>query len=127
MLLAIFHFVFAVFALLMTVLIAFQGCLIGVALSNVRAQNSSSNQMPAAAVPVVTGFFLFIALLALLAAIGNLLVGLFILKRKNRVFSLVVAGLNCLNPPFGTALGIFTLIVLSRDSVQRIYRGAGAP
>ncbi len=30
------------------------------------------------------------------------------------MFSIVVAGLDCFQIPFGTALGVFTIIVLSR-------------
>jgi hypothetical protein len=39
--------------------------------------------------------------------------GRFIHRRVNRTFSIVIAGINCLHF-FGTALGIFTLIVLTR-------------
>ncbi len=42
-------------------------------------------------------------------------------KRKHRIFSFVVAGVNCLQFPFGTALGIFTFIVLSRVGVKMDY------
>ena len=55
------------------------------------------------------------------AGVANLLSGLFIRKRKHRIFSLVVAGLDCLQIPFGTVLGVFTFIVLLRDSVREIY------
>jgi hypothetical protein len=37
---------------------------------------------------------------------------------------MVIAGINCLSFPFGTALGIFTLIVLSRESVQALYKSS---
>ena len=47
--------------------------------------------------------------------------GRFLGKRTNYLFSFVVACLLCLCFPFGTGLGVFTLIVLSRDSVKRIY------
>lgn len=43
-------------------------------------------------------------------------------RRRRRVFSLIVAGLSCLFFPFGTALGVFTFIVLLRPSVERLYR-----
>ncbi len=57
----------------------------------------------------------------ILGGVGNLLSGLFIRQRKNRVFSLIVAGLNCLHLPMGIALGIFTFLVLLRDSVRELY------
>lgn len=53
--------------------------------------------------------------------------GRFIAARKRRTFSLVVAGVLCTFVPFGTVLGVFTIIVLARDSVQRLYSGASLP
>ena len=45
-------------------------------------------------------------------------------QRVRRTFSVVIAAVNCPLFPFGTALGVFTLMVLMRDSVRRLY---GAP
>ena len=53
----------------------------------------------------------------------NLIVGFFIRARTHRIFSLVVAAINCLHTPMGTALGVFTIIVLTRDSVRQAYEG----
>ncbi|HEX3343695.1 MAG TPA: hypothetical protein VHS09_03940, partial [Polyangiaceae bacterium] len=47
--------------------------------------------------------------------------GMSLKKRKRRTFSFVVACLCCVNIPLGTALGVFTLVVLSRQSVKAIY------
>lgn len=47
--------------------------------------------------------------------------GRFIAKRRRYWFSFVVACIECLFTPFGTVLGIFTIIVLSRDSVKALY------
>jgi hypothetical protein len=51
----------------------------------------------------------------------NLVSGLFIMRRKCRTFSMIVAGANCIQIPFGTVLGVFTLLVLLRDSVREAY------
>jgi hypothetical protein len=37
------------------------------------------------------------------------------------VFAGVVAGINCLHIPLGTVLGVFTIVVLIRDSVRELY------
>ncbi|HET7607854.1 MAG TPA: hypothetical protein VFL84_04195 [Gammaproteobacteria bacterium] len=66
-------------------------------------------------------FLLGFMLWFLIAAVGNLLSGLFMRGRRHRVFSMVVAGINCLHIPIGTLLGVFTFIVLSRDSVRKMY------
>ncbi len=47
--------------------------------------------------------------------------GISIKKRQRRTFSVVVACICCVNIPLGTALGVFTLVVLSRQSVKAIY------
>jgi hypothetical protein len=33
----------------------------------------------------------------------------------------VVAGIECIVMPFGTVLGVFTLVVLSRESVKTLF------
>lgn len=41
--------------------------------------------------------------------------------RSNHTLSLIVAGILCTFMPFGTVLGVFTLIVLLRPSVKSLY------
>jgi hypothetical protein len=45
--------------------------------------------------------------------------------RKHRTFCLVMAGLSCLWIPFGTVLGVFTLIVLGREGVKQAFAAPG--
>jgi hypothetical protein len=45
-------------------------------------------------------------------------------KRKAWVFCLIVAGLECMFMPFGTVLGVFTLILLNKDSIKRDFISA---
>lgn len=44
-------------------------------------------------------------------------------KQKSYTFCFVIAALVCLSMPLGTILGIFTIIVLMRDSVKSIFNG----
>src|SRR5262245_8959602 len=48
-------------------------------------------------------------------------VGRCIKRRARRTLTFVVACLNTIFIPVGTVLGVFTLIVLSRPSVRRLY------
>jgi hypothetical protein len=48
-------------------------------------------------------------------------------KHKNYTFAFVIAALVCFSFPFGTILGIFTIIVLLRDSVKAIFNGQNQP
>ena len=60
-------------------------------------------------------------LLGQAVSIGVVLSGRFLQKRKNYMFSFVLGCLMCFFVPVGTILGVFTIIVLSRDSVKKIY------
>jgi hypothetical protein len=51
-------------------------------------------------------------------AVMTALAGRFIARRRRHVFCLIVAGLLCLWMPFGTVLGVFTLITLTKPHVR---------
>ena len=61
---------------------------------------------------------------SLIGGISNLVSAANLRQRRNRRLSLIVAGFNCVQFPFGTALGVFTFIVLTRDSVREVYEHA---
>jgi hypothetical protein len=42
-------------------------------------------------------------------------------RHQKHTFCVVVACVNCLHMPIGTMLGVFTLIVLFRDSVRQLF------
>lgn len=46
---------------------------------------------------------------------------LYIRAKRNRTFSIIVSGFNYLDIPIGTLLGVFTIVVLIRKSVQELY------
>jgi hypothetical protein len=66
-------------------------------------------------------FYLVFGAWFVMSGVLNFMSGFYLRARKNRLFSLVVAGVNCLHVPLGTVLGVFTIIVLGRESVRRIY------
>jgi uncharacterized protein YybS (DUF2232 family) len=43
-------------------------------------------------------------------------------RRQKYAFCLIAASLNCMHMPIGTILGVFTLIVLTRDSVRQLFK-----
>jgi hypothetical protein len=53
------------------------------------------------------------------------LAGRYLSQRRRYTFCLVMAGLACMFMPFGTVLGVFTIIVLLRDSVKELFGVAG--
>ena len=70
---------------------------------------------------VATIVFFVIAIFAIL----KIYAGICIARRKHRIFCYVVAALSCLSVPFGTLLGIFTFIVLSRPTVAELFEEKG--
>lgn len=53
-----------------------------------------------------------------------------IAARKRHTFCIVMAALSCASFPFGTALGVFTILVLTRTSVKAMFQqqaALGAP
>ena len=60
-------------------------------------------------------------LIILVVAVLEFIVAQRIVRRRSRVLCLVMAGLNCLNMPLGTALGVFTFIVLCRPQVAASF------
>jgi hypothetical protein len=71
-------------------------------------------------------FFVVLGLIAttiiLLWAVSNLLAGRWLRACKNRTLCIVVAAFNCINLPLGTLLGVFSLVVLLRESVAQRFR-----
>lgn len=56
-------------------------------------------------------------------AISTFIAGRKLAKQQGYIFCLVVAGILCTFMPFGTVLGVFTIIVLMRDSVKELFNG----
>ena len=67
----------------------------------------------------VIGSFLF--LLGVAIAICILIAGRSLAKHTRYWFAFAIACIECLFIPFGTILGVFTIIVLSRESVKTLF------
>jgi hypothetical protein len=55
-------------------------------------------------------------------ALCIILTGYFLSARRNYMFCLVMAGIETILTPFGTVLGVFTIILLVRPSVKVLFR-----
>ena len=67
----------------------------------------------------VLGSLLF--LMGIAMAILILIGGRSLALRKRYSFAFVIACIECLFIPFGTILGVFTIVVLSRESVRALF------
>jgi hypothetical protein len=76
--------------------------------------------------PAFFGWFL-IAFAACFMIVGwtfatlVIMTGRFLARRKYYTFCFVIAAVECLFMPFGTVLAVFTLVVLLRESVKRMF------
>lgn len=121
-LLSIFHFVGAGLGFVGLLFVAGHFALFHAFLSNPQFwQNAKNGPPPAAFFTLFRWFYAVVALWFLSSGVLNLLSAFYLRARRHRVFSMVVAGFNCLHMPLGTILGIFTFIVLSRGSVEKLY------
>ena len=73
----------------------------------------------------VLGSLLF--LIGIAMAICILVAGRSLALRRRYSFVLVMACIECLFIPFGTILGVFTIVVLSRESVRGLFSTAAEP
>jgi hypothetical protein len=80
-----------------------------------------SNQPPALIGWFFVGFASALILLGWTYAILVLIAGRFIARRKHYTFCFVMAAVECLFMPFGTVLGVFTILVLNRGSVKEMF------
>ena len=67
------------------------------------------------------GSLLFLVGVAMTICI--LIAGRCLSRRKGYSFALVMACIQCFFVPFGTVLGVFTIVVLSRESVKALFSG----
>jgi hypothetical protein len=78
----------------------------------------------------VGGFFVTFAsawiVMGLTFATCVLLAGRNLAKRTRYTFCLVMAGLECVFVPFGTVLGVFSLIVLTKEEVKARFGSVAA-
>jgi hypothetical protein len=127
-LLQVFHYVLAGLALLGLGFLALHYGVMRYVLTNPELMKKQTDGPPPAEIFALLQWFYWIGGgLCFAMGTANLASGLFIRRRINRLFSIIIAGINCIQIPFGTALGIFTIVVLMRDSVRVNYAARDIP
>jgi hypothetical protein len=121
-LLAIFHFVGAGFAVLGILFLLAHYAFLHMFFANPKMwEHQKGGPPPAEFFAIFKWFYLVFAIWFFCSFALNLISAFCLRARKYRTFSMVVAGIDCLHMPFGTVLGVFTIIVLIRDSVRQLY------
>jgi hypothetical protein len=120
-LLSIFHYIYGVLVMLFSSVFIVHIVMGRMMLDGTFGKASQGNAPPPELGWMFIGMGTTIVLLGWTLGILTIVSGRMLARRKARVFSLVIAGINCASIPIGTALGVFTFIVLMRESVARIY------
>jgi len=117
-LLSIFHYVAAGMAALFAC-IPFIHFFMGLALATGALGDADAEARPVGLVIMAVAALIILAgwTFATLVAFA----GRSLQQRKRYTFCLVMAGVECLFMPVGTVLGVFTIIVLVRDSVKDLF------
>jgi hypothetical protein len=64
-----------------------------------------------------SGFILFSWIIATLMIV----LGVKLRKHSSRTFCFAAAGIECVSMPFGTILGVLTIVLLMKDSVKALF------
>lgn len=88
-------------------------------------QPATGPQPPTELFPVMGALFVGIGGIIMMSwwimAICTVLAGRFLNGRRHYLFCMIMAGALCLFMPFGTVLGVLTIIVLMRPSVKALF------
>jgi hypothetical protein len=120
-LLTIFHFIFGGFGVLGVGFLVFHFFIMRMILSNPQIQHQGGPP-PEAMIKIFAVIYIILAFFLVAGGLLNIFSAVGIKQRRRRMLSLITAGMNCISFPFGTALGVFTFIVLSRESVKTLYQ-----
>ncbi len=129
-LLSIFHYVVAGIAALAA---CFPLIHLGMGLMMLFAPDTFKPRQPGEAEMLRFMGIFFAAIAAVMILLGwsfavcVLLAGRNLARRRRYTFCMVMAALLCLFMPFGTVLGVFSIIVLVRPSVKALFEQAGGP
>jgi hypothetical protein len=122
-LLAIFHYIFAALGICGLAFMPVHYTMMQRMLS-MEQTNNSANAPPEAFLDIFIWIYVAMAATFLIGMALNVIAAGFLKARKHRTFCMVVAGLNVLQVPFGTLLGVFTILVLGRESVRQTFESA---
>ncbi|MEE8537466.1 MAG: hypothetical protein V3U86_05580 [Acidobacteriota bacterium] len=127
-LLSIFHYVLAgfgfLFSLFPIIYLVLGGLMVTGSLPESANASGGLDQQFAGWIFLAVGAGMM--LFGLVFATGLFLGGRFLAARRHHTFCVVVAAVSCFCMPLGTLLGVFTLIVLTRDSVKALFEGPQA-
>jgi hypothetical protein len=121
-LLSVFHFVFGGLLALFSCLPLIHVVIGILMVSGKFLEGAEGTNAPDAAfgwIFVVMGSFFILCGWVISAFV--IIAGVKLRKRRNRIFCMVIGAIECMFMPFGTVLGVFTLIALNKESIKQTY------
>lgn len=118
--LSVLHYVYAALGVLGLVFLAMHFAFMR-AVVTLGAQAPQGTPMPAAVETMIFAMYAVFAVLLAAGSVLNLLAARWLRRCRHHAFCVVVSALNVLQVPLGTVLGVFTLLVLSRERVKRAF------
>ena len=119
--LSIFHFVFAGFSCVGLGFLLLHHLIMRAVFAQPNWAGNTGAAPPPEVFAIIGALYWVIGGAILVQTVLAVLSGYFLWHRQYRTFSIIVACINCLSLPLGTVLGVFTLVVLMRESVQTAY------
>lgn len=127
-LLSFFHYVSGAVTIAFSSMFIFHLIFFGYMISNPELFNNDDAENAKDAMQVMQIFvavFGAFVILGITYGICEIVSGVFIKRRKYRLFSMIVAIPRIIFIPYGTILSIFTLMLLERDSIKSLYVNQG--
>ena len=120
-LLSIFHYVLAGLAALISLFPVIHLAL-GIMMVVIHGHHGPGTPEPEFVGWLFIGFAILFILCGLTFSAFVFLNARLLSRKTHHTFCLVMAGVECLLIPYGTILGVFTILVLMRDSVKALFK-----
>jgi len=122
-LLSVFYFVFGGLSLFVAFVLTIYLVVLGAIFTNstVRESIESSGTNMETPLNIVAAIFIFAIVLVVTIGILQIVAGFKLRKKTHRIFTIVMGVLALPSFPLGTALGVFTIVVLTRPAVIDMY------
>jgi len=120
-LLSLFHLISGIFTLAYSVFMALYFGFITLILNMGHKLDAANSDFPFEFMNVIMFIFTIVLLIAIVLGIAKIFCSKFIRQKTNRVFCIIISCIECFSFPYGTLLGVLSIMVLNRNSVKEIY------
>jgi len=120
-LLSLFHLISGIFTLVYSVFMALYFGFVTFILNMGNKLNAANSDFPFEFMNAIMFVFTIVLFIAIILGVAKIFCSKFIKQKTNRVFCIVICCIECFSFPYGTLLGVLSIMVLNRNSVKEIY------